>query len=48
MDDDINVEILTGINPGDEVILGMEETGKTSNAPTAGGNPFMPGPPGRR
>jgi len=48
MDDDINVEILAGINPGDEVILDMEETGKNSKTPTAGGNPFMPGPPGRR
>ncbi|MCG6188523.1 efflux RND transporter periplasmic adaptor subunit [Maribellus maritimus] len=48
MDDDINVEILAGINPGDEVILDMEETGKIASAPTAGGNPFMPGPPGRR
>lgn len=48
MDDDINVEILAGINPGDEVILDMEETGKIASASSAGGNPFMPGPPGRR
>ena len=49
MDDDINVEVLAGINPGDEVILDMKETGKSAATTQArGGNPFMPGPPGRR
>jgi HlyD family secretion protein len=48
MDDDINVEIIAGINSGDEVILNMKETDKISDAPTTGNNPFMPKPPGRR
>ena len=48
MDDDINVEIIAGINPGDEVILDMKENGKAKTTTSSGGNPFMPGPPGRR
>jgi HlyD family secretion protein len=49
LDNDINVEILEGLNPGEEVVLSMEETAK-SNAEQSrrGGNPFMPGPPGGR
>jgi HlyD family secretion protein len=46
LDNDINVEILAGINPGDEVILNMEETGKPSEKTSAGRNPLMPGPRG--
>ncbi|MBN1821889.1 MAG: efflux RND transporter periplasmic adaptor subunit [Prolixibacteraceae bacterium] len=48
MNDDINVEIIAGLSEGDEVILEMEETGKSTAKPAAGSNPFMPGPPGRR
>ena len=48
MDDDINVEIIAGINSGDEVILNMKEMDKISTAPATGNNPFMPKPPGRR
>jgi len=48
MNDDINVEITGGLKAGEEVILVMEEMNKPSGAMPAGGNPFMPGPPGRR
>lgn len=48
MDDDINVEITDGIKLGDEVLLSMVEIGVSTATPTAGGSPFMPGPPGRR
>jgi len=48
LDDDINVEILEGLKPGDEVILVMEEANKPSLPKPGNGNPFMPGPPGRR
>lgn len=49
LDDDINVEIINGINLGDEVILKMEEQdlSKKENL-TAGSNPFMPRPPRRK
>lgn len=48
MDDDINVEIISGLNPGDEVIIDMKETGKVKATASSGGNSFMPSPPGRR
>ncbi|WP_163324660.1 efflux RND transporter periplasmic adaptor subunit [Draconibacterium mangrovi] len=48
MNDDINAEILSGIKSGQEVILSMEQKGANETAARAGGNPFMPGPPGRR
>jgi len=48
LDDDIHAEILGGLKPGEEVVLGMQETDKTIVKRTSGGNPFMPGPPGRR
>lgn len=48
MDDDINVEIISGINSGDEVILNMEEMDKQLVSHSTGSNPFMPKPPGRR
>ena len=48
MNDDINVEIISGLKSGDEVVLVMEEEGKPSMPNNAGGNPFMPGPPRRR
>ena len=48
MNDDINAEILSGIKSGQEVLLSMEQKGANATAERAGGNPFMPGPPGRR
>ncbi|WP_320113292.1 efflux RND transporter periplasmic adaptor subunit [Draconibacterium orientale] len=48
MNDDINAEILSGIKSGQEVVLSMEQKGANETAARAGGNPFMPGPPGRR
>ena len=50
IDDDINVEIISGLEYGEEVILSMELTGKTKlPAAQTSGNPFMPRPPqGRR
>nr|WP_321357667.1 efflux RND transporter periplasmic adaptor subunit [uncultured Draconibacterium sp.] len=48
MNDDINAEILSGIKSGQEVLLSMEQKGANESAARAGGNPFMPGPPGRR
>lgn len=47
MNNDINVEIINGLNQGDEVILAMEEI---SDKPVQGQtrNPLMPGPPGDR
>lgn len=48
MNDDINVEIVSGLKQGDEVVLAMEETGKIKETPTVGSNPFMPKPPGQK
>ncbi|AHW58582.1 HlyD family secretion protein [Draconibacterium orientale] len=48
MNDDINAEILSGIKSGQEVLLSMEQKGANESAARSGGNPFMPGPPGRR
>lgn len=47
LDDDIHAEILSGLKAGDEVLLSMEQAVKTTTQKSAG-NPFMPGPPGRR
>ncbi len=47
LDDDIHAEILDGLKPGDEVLISMEQSVKTEVQRSAG-NPFMPGPPGRR
>ena len=48
LNDDINAEILAGVKSGQEVILSMEQKGANETAARSGGNPFMPGPPGRR
>ncbi|WP_321343620.1 efflux RND transporter periplasmic adaptor subunit [uncultured Draconibacterium sp.] len=48
LNDDINAEILSGVKSGQEVVLSMEQKGANETAARAGGNPFMPGPPGRR
>nr|WP_320022816.1 efflux RND transporter periplasmic adaptor subunit [uncultured Draconibacterium sp.] len=48
LNDDINAEILSGIKSGQEVVLSMEQKGANLAAARPGGNPFMPGPPGRR
>lgn len=50
MNDDINVEIISGLSAGDKVILVMDEIKKSSgeNASSTGGNPFMPTPPGKK
>ncbi len=46
LDDDIQVQILSGLNLGDEVILSMEEQ-KVQTVKKQASNPFMPQPPGR-
>jgi HlyD family secretion protein len=46
LDDDINIEIINGLNPGDEVILTMEEQKQSTASKTPVSNPFMPRPPG--
>ncbi|MDX8338976.1 efflux RND transporter periplasmic adaptor subunit [Draconibacterium sp. IB214405] len=48
LNDDINAEIISGIKSGQEVVLSMEQKGGNQTAARAAGNPFMPGPPGRR
>lgn len=48
LNDDINAEILSGVKSGQEVVLSMEQKGANETAARSGGNPFMPGPPGRR
>lgn len=48
MDDDINIEIIEGLNEGDEVILKMEEKVEVVEKKASSGNPFMPTPPQRR
>ena len=49
LDDDINAEIISGLKGGEEVILSMEQlSGNNTETARTGGNPFMPGPPGRR
>ncbi|WP_346853933.1 efflux RND transporter periplasmic adaptor subunit [uncultured Draconibacterium sp.] len=47
LDDDINAEILSGLKGGEEIVLSMEQKGAAADTKKAGGNPFMPGPPGR-
>lgn len=48
MDDDIHAEVIEGLKEGDEVMIKMEQIGaEEQEAPTAGGNPFMPKPPKR-
>lgn len=46
LNDDNSVEILSGLNPGDEVVLSLEDKGNVK--PKAGGNSLMPSPPKRR
>ncbi len=47
LDDDIHIEIIEGLDAGDEIVLSMETEGVEEEAPEqAGGNPFMPKPPG--
>ena len=48
LNDDINAEILSGVKSGQELVLSIEQKGANENAAKAGGNPFMPGPPGKR
>ncbi|WP_319481441.1 efflux RND transporter periplasmic adaptor subunit [uncultured Draconibacterium sp.] len=48
LNDDINAEILSGIKSGQELVLSMAQKGANLAAARPGGNPFMPGPPGRR
>lgn len=48
LNDDINAEILSGIKSGQEVVLSMEQKGANETSAKTGGNPFMPGPPGRK
>jgi len=48
LNDDINAEILSGVESGQEVILSMEQKGADKKETKAAGNPFMPGPPGRK
>lgn len=46
LNDDNSVEILSGLNPGDEVVISLEDKGNVK--PKAGGNSLMPNPPKRR
>ncbi|MCU4155838.1 efflux RND transporter periplasmic adaptor subunit [Carboxylicivirga sp. A043] len=48
MDDDINVEVLDGLQEGDVVILKMEQKNANKEVQASGGNPFMPKPPQRK
>ena len=45
MNDDINVEIIDGLNPGDDVVLVMEETKLQKGNSESGGFSMMPRPP---
>ncbi len=45
MNDDINVEIIAGLNPGDEVVLVMEEAKLQGENSESGGFSMMPRPP---
>lgn len=45
--DDINVEIISGLKMGDQVITSMKREEK-KEVKKQGSNPFMPGPPGRK
>lgn len=49
LDDDIHVEVISGLRSGDEIIVSMEQKGgNTEDTPKEmGSNPFMPKPPGR-
>jgi len=47
-DDDIQIEIISGLELGDEVILSMEEQKAETEKKKAVDNPFMPKPPRRR
>ena len=42
LDDDIQVQILSGLKPGEEVITGMEEQQKVTEKKKVASNPFMP------
>lgn len=50
--DEINYEVLSGIQEGDEIILSMSASGTgtaaLNNTPEAAQSPFMPTPPGQR
>ena len=46
LDDDINTEIISGLQSGDEVITLMEKQTAANTAKAAASNPFMPKPPG--
>lgn len=46
LDDDINTEIISGLQSGDEVITSMEQQTAATTAKAAASNPFMPKPPG--
>jgi len=48
LDDDIQIQILSGLNLGDEVILSMEEQKTETVKKQAASNPFMPQPPGAK
>lgn len=45
MNDDINVEIIEGLKPGEEVVLVMEETNMQKENSESGGFSMMPRPP---
>lgn len=47
MDDGVQVEIASGIRPGDRVVIAMEETKEADTSPAATtSSPFLPKPPG--
>ncbi|MEZ4907535.1 MAG: efflux RND transporter periplasmic adaptor subunit [Saprospiraceae bacterium] len=50
LSDDINVQVVEGLNEGDKVLYKVEEVSGSSEADSSGGDqesPFMPKPPGR-
>ena len=49
-DDRINVEIVSGLNPGETVIVSesVQSNGSSSNGDSQSKSPFMQGPPGRK
>lgn len=50
IDNDLNVEVISGLNEGDEVIISMNAgtIGNSINNREAASSPFMPKPPSRR
>jgi HlyD family secretion protein len=48
IDDDLNAQVIEGLNEGDEVVTSMNSSSGLSAVPGQSGSPFMPKPPARR